>query len=60
MTVALGERRKVYFYAYLTNIGVLVYSDYFSTFEEAWKSREAERFPASPVMEGWLKEEQND
>ena len=63
--------KKIYFYTYwepeCTNSdnpyaellryepGELSYSDYFSSFDEACKDRESCRFPASPVIEGWIK-----
>lgn len=34
----------------------ILYSDYFSSFEEAWESREKCSFPASPIMKGYVME----
>ncbi len=35
---------------------IILYSDYFDSFEKAWESRKMCEFPASPVMKGYVKE----
>ena len=42
--------------AYYERGDTLCYSRNYDSFEEAWSNREFEKFPASPVMKGYVHE----